>query len=280
MLDLREKQKIRRMLDEDIGSGDVTSKAVIPQGATSESEVIAKQSGILAGVAEASAAFEEMGAKVEAIKGDGDRVNSGDVVMGVEGPAYGILAAERTALNLLARMSGIATATREMIDRASEVNSKVQIAATRKTAPLLRWFDKKAVEIAGGEPHRFNLEDFILVKDNHLKIVGSAAEAVERARESNPSEKIEVEVDSLEGALEAADADVIMLDNMSPIEIGNVIEELGKAGMRDELIIEASGGINPANVGEYASTDVDIISSSYMTMQAPALDLSLEIKKD
>ncbi|MEA1904294.1 MAG: carboxylating nicotinate-nucleotide diphosphorylase [Candidatus Hadarchaeota archaeon] len=268
------------MLKEDIGYGDVTTESLIPEGKEAKAKIIAEQSGYIAGIPEALAVFDELEVKAKALVSDGDKVRPGDTLIEADGPARGILTAERVALNLLSRMSGVATATREMLDKARKVNSKVQIAATRKTVPLLRKFDKKAVRTVGGEPHRYHLGDFVLIKDNHLKLVRSVADAVGRAHEANLSKKIEVEVDSLEGAVEAAkaEADVIMLDNMSPAEIRKAIKELKKEDLRDEVIIEASGGINPTNVGEYASTGVDILSSSYMTMQAPALDVSLEIE--
>lgn len=274
------RKDIRQMLEEDIGTGDVTTESLVSEKKKTKAKIIAGRSGYLAGVLEARAVFEELGVSSEPKASDGDRIEEGDTLIEAEGPARGILTAERVALNLLSRMSGIATATREMLDKAREADSEVQIAATRKTAPLLRKFDKKAVESVGGRPHRFNLEDFVLIKDNHLKLVKSVAEAVEKAHESYPSEKVEVEVDSLEKAIEAAKAkaDVVMLDNMSPKEIKEVIKELEKSSLRDRVILEASGGINPSNVKEYASTDVDIISSSYMTMRAPALDMSLEIE--
>lgn len=269
------------MLKEDVGAGDVTTESLVSEGKRARAKIIARQSGYLAGIPEVKAVFEELGVSSDSKVADGDKIEAGDTLIEAEGPARGTLSAERVALNLLSRMSGIATATREMLDEARKVNAEVQIAATRKTAPLLRRFDKKAVESVGGEPHRFNLEDFILIKDNHLKIVGSVAEAVQKARESNPSERIEVEVGSLEETIEAikAGADVVMLDNTSPKEIKEIIRELEKSGLRDKVILEASGGVNPSNVAEYASTGVDIISSSYMSMQAPALDMSLEIEK-
>lgn len=280
MLSFKEREKIRQMLEEDIGLGDITSKAVISSETQAKAEVIAGGSGVLAGAREASTAFKEMEVEVKIIKGNGNSINSRDIVARLKGPARGILAAERVALNLLSRMSGIATATREMLEKARERNPEVKIAATRKTAPLLTSFDKRAVQIAGGEPHRYGLDDFILIKDNHIKLSGAITKAVEKARKSNPSKKIEVEVNSLGEALETvkAGAEMIMLDNISPSGLKEVIEELEEAGVRDKVIIEVSGGINPSNVGEYAQAGVDIISSSYMTMQAPALDVSLEIE--
>ncbi|MBS3814941.1 MAG: carboxylating nicotinate-nucleotide diphosphorylase [Hadesarchaea archaeon] len=270
------------MLNEDIGTGDVTTESVIPPDKVAKAKIIAKESSYLAGISEVKIVFDELGVSSRTDKKDGEKVEAGDTVIEAEGSARGILSAERVALNLLSRMSGIATATREMLNESREVNSNVEIAATRKTAPLLRRFDKKAVELAGGEPHRFNLEDFVLIKDNHLKLTDSVSEAVERARKSASSEKIEVEASNLEEAIEAAEAgaDVVMLDNMTPTEIEEALEELRESGLRSKIIIEASGGIRPNNVRDYASTGVDIISSSYMTMQAPAMDFSLQIKEN
>jgi len=281
VIDEKARRKIREMLAEDLGRGDITSEALIPEGTRVRAEVLSRQAGTLAGVAEAAAVFDEMGVQHRALKSDGQEVGPDEVVMHLEGPAHGILAAERVALNLLMRMSGIATATREMLERARKGNPKVVVAATRKTAPLLTNFDKRAVQIAGGDPHRYRLDDFILIKDNHLKLCGSVAEAVRRAREAGVSEKVEVEVSDLRNALEAAKAgaDVIMLDNMKPSDVRETIAALREAGLRDRVTVEVSGRIDLSNVEEYASTGVDVISSSYMTLKAPALDMSLEIRE-
>ena len=281
MIDPTARKKIQEILAEDIGSGDVTTEALVPSKVTAKAEIIAKQSGILAGVAEAAAAFEEMGVRAKALKSDGQRIKPGDVIMRLEGPARGILSVERVALNLLMRMSGIATATREMIDRARKKNPKVIIAATRKTAPLLTYFDKRAVKVAGGEPHRYKLDEQVLIKDNHLKLAGSVAQAVRQAREAAKGRKIEVEVSKPKDACEAvrAGADVVMLDNMSPADIGRTMKALEQEHLRGQVTLEASGRIDLSNVEDFASTGVDMISSSYMTMRAPALDMSLEIRK-
>ncbi len=281
MIDPTARKKIQEILAEDIGSGDVTTEALVPSKVTAKAEIIAKQSGILAGVAEAAAAFEEMGVRAKALKSDGQRIKPGDVIMRLEGPARGILSVERVALNLLMRMSGIATATREMIDRARKKNPKVIIAATRKTAPLLTYFDKRAVKVAGGEPHRYKLDEQVLIKDNHLKLAGSVAQAVRQAREAAKGRKIEVEVSKPKDACEAvrAGADVVMLDNMSPADIGRTMKALEQEHLRGQVTLEASGRIDLSNVEDFASTGVDMISSSYMTMRAPALDMSLEIRR-
>lgn len=275
------RKKIREMLAEDLGSGDVTSDALVQSKTKAIAEVVAKQAGILAGVAEATIAFNEMGVKVKTVKSDGAKIKAGDVVMRLEGPARKILAAERVALNLLMRMSGIATATRELINRARRRNPNVAIAATRKTAPLLTYFDKRAVVAAGGEPHRYRLSDQILIKGNHLRLVSSVAEAVHHVRKTARTAKIEVEVTKPEEVLDAAKAgaDIVMLDNMKPAEIIRAIKMLEHEGLRSRVVLEASGRIEPSNVESFAATGVDMISSGYMTMRAPALDISLEIKK-
>ena len=279
MTDAIVRKKIREMLAEDLGSGDVTSEALVHREAKARASVIAKQSGIIAGVAEAAIAFKEMHVRAKIIKSDGARVRAGDVIMRLDGPARGILAAERVALNLLMRMSGIATATRELIDRARRKNPKVIIAATRKTAPLLTHFDKHAVTVAGGEPHRYRLSDHILIKDNHIRLVGAVIEAVRLSRKVKRV-KVEVEVNKLADAVKAAraGADIVMLDNMGPADIVRTIRMLKREGLRDRVVLEASGRIDPANVGSFAVTGVDMISSSYMTMRAPALDMSLEVR--
>lgn len=273
------RKKIREMLSEDLGKGDVTSEALVHPGAKARASVIAKEPGILAGVAEAAMAFKEMCVGVKVLKPDGAKIKAGDMIMKLDGPARGILAAERVALNLLMRMSGIATATRKFIDIAIRKNPKVVIAATRKTAPLLVHFDKRAVIVAGGMPHRYNLSDHVLIKDNHLWLVGSVGEAVRRTKSTK--QKIEVEVISPEEALEAAraGADILLFDNMAPADIKKAVQELKREGLREKVKLEASGGINLSNVGEYAATGVDVISSSYMTMRAPAIDMSLEVKE-
>jgi nicotinate-nucleotide pyrophosphorylase (carboxylating) len=241
--------------------------------------IIAKQTGILAGVEEARAVFRELGVRVKVLRPEGSRLKRGQAIMRVKGKARAILACERVALNLLMRMSGIATATRELVVRARRRNRKVSIAATRKTAPLLSRLDKRAVVVGGGIPHRRDLGDQILIKDNHLKLLESLEEAIRRAKEARRG-KVEVEVSSVPDALRAAraGADIVMLDNMPPARVGLAVQALKREGLREQAVLEASGGITPANVGAYAATGVDIISTSYMTMKAPALDMSLELE--
>lgn len=282
MVDSETREDIREMVDEDFGFGDVTSESLIPEEKRAEAEVIANQKGYLAGIPEAMTVFDELDVNAEKKYSDGDAVEQGDVLIKITGSARNIMAAERVALNLLSRMSGIATATKEMQKRAERENPDVQIAATRKTAPLLRKFDKRAVEAVGGEPHRYHLGDFVLIKDNHLALVGSVSEAVENAIEVGLSEKIEIEVTEKDEAIAAAEAgaDIVMLDNFSPDRAQRTVEALEEKGLRDEAIIESSGGIDFSNVQEFAAVGVDVISSSYMTMIAPALDIKLNVTKE
>lgn len=281
MISMMIRRKIREMLAEDIGFADITSEALVPKDAEAEAEITAKQRGVLAGMVEAVITFDEVGARAKLVKKDGQRIRPGDVVMRVEGSTRGILAAERTALNLLMRMSGVATATREMLERARKVSPNVIIAATRKTMPLWSYFDKRAVRVGGGDPHRFRLDDCVVAKDNHVRLIGSIEEAVRRAREASFSKKVEIEVNKPKDALEAArvGADIVMLDNMKPTDVKRTVKLITKAGLRGNVMLEASGGIDPSNVGSYAASGVDVISSSYMTLRASALDMSLEIRK-
>ena len=268
-------RKIDELLQDDIGFGDLASE-VLNSDLRIRAAVIAKAEGIVAGTEEASYAFSKLGARVTIRKKDGETVRPGDVIMEVEGGAREILAAERTALNLLMWMSGTATATAHMLKAAREVNPGIILACTRKSP--LPIFDKKAVEVGGGDPHRFRLDDCLLLKSNHIKLLGGVRAALQKVRKSF-TKKVEVEVESAEEALEAATygADIVMLDNVPIEEVRKTVELLEQKGLRNKVLIEVSGGINPSNVREYAKAGPDILSSSYMTMHAPALDLSLEI---
>ena len=273
-------KKVREALEEDVGFGDITSQLIVPEDVEAVAEVVAKETGILAGVEEARLALELLGARVVWSMEDGSSIRPGDVVLRAEGPARALLAAERTALNFLMRMSGIATATAELVELAKRARPGVRVAATRKTAPGLRFFDKKAVEIGGGDTHRLRLDDCVLIKDNHVAVVGSVAEAVRRARKAvSFTKKIEVEVSTPEEAVEAAraGADIIMLDNFPPEEVERAIELLEEAGLRSSVIVEVSGRIGPDNIADYAPKGVDIISSGYLTHSARALDFSMRV---
>jgi len=266
-----------RFIAEDAPSGDLTSSALAPLGRC-RAEIRTKAAGVIAGVEEASALFSHYGIAVTPGLSDGEACPAGSLVMALEGDAGRILLVERTALNLLSRMSGIATATRALVERAAKVNPSVRIAATRKTCPGMRALDKKAVVLGGGEAHRATLSDAILIKDNHLKLV-PLEEAVRRARGRAPSGRIEVEVTSGEQAVAAAGAGagVIMFDNMDPPSIAGAIRELESRGLRRRVFLEASGGIGEGNLEEYASLGLERISVGALTHSARALDISLEI---
>lgn len=274
--------RLKEILAEDIGQGDVTAGAIIPHGLTVNAEVIAKEEGIAAGIEEATILAESLGLKVKPQVADGEPIRKKQVIMQISGDAQTILSAERTLLNLLSRMSGIATTTRNLTEKLRRANLKAKIAATRKSAPGLLYFDKKAVIIGNGDPHRLHLDDMVLIKDNHIAIVGSAEEAVKKAKANvSFSKKIEVEVTKAADALKVAEAgaDVIMLDNFSPKQVKETVELLKGAGFFGKVLLEVSGGITAENIIDYATTQVDIISMGEITHSVKALDISLEITK-
>ncbi len=277
---------IRRILEEflaeDLGFEDVTCSAVLPEAVNVEARIVCKDGGVIAGVFEACELFRMVGVDVDAKVEDGEKVEKGTIVMVLRGDARTIITVERTALNLMMLMSGIATETAMLVEKARKVNKKVRIAGTRKTTPGFRYFEKKAIEIGGGDPHRFRLDDMILIKDNHVKVVGSVSEAVRRAREKGSfSKKIEVEVSTPHEALEAAlsGADIVMLDNMNVEDVRKTLNLLEEHGLRGKVIVEVSGGINQHNIENYAALGVDVISIGALTHSSKALDLSLEIVK-
>jgi nicotinate-nucleotide pyrophosphorylase (carboxylating) len=275
-------EKLKQLLAEDIGQGDVTSAAVVPAGLTVEAEVVAKEAGVAAGIEEVGVLAENLGLNAKAEVADGENIGNGQVIIKITGDARTILSAERTMLNLLSRMSGIATATRRLAEKLRKAKATAKVAATRKTPLGLGYFDKKAVLIGGGDPHRMRLDDMILIKDNHVVIAGSVENAVKRAKQAASfSKKIEAEVTSVADALKAAEAgaDVVMLDNFSPKKTREAVEALKKAGFFGKVLLEASGGITEQNLLEYASAQVNVISMGALTHSVKALDVSLEIVK-
>jgi nicotinate-nucleotide pyrophosphorylase (carboxylating) len=242
---------------------------------------VAKEAGVAAGIEETAVLAESLALTVKTEVADGEQIKNGQILMKISGNAQTILSAERTMLNLLSRMSGIATTTRRLTEKLRKANATAKIAATRKTAPGLLYFDKKAVLIGGGDPHRLRLDDMILVKDNHIAIAGSVENAVKRAKAASFSKKIEAEVTSVTDALKAAEAgaDIIMFDNFSPKQIRKAVETLKKAGFFGKVLLEISGGITEQNLLEYASTQVNIISMGALTHSVKALDISLEVTK-
>jgi len=268
------KKSLETFLAEDIGKGDITSK-LLPRKKI-VANIIARQEGIIAGVQFAREIFVSRKCKVRILKRDGCKVRPNQKIMLVSGSAYSILSCERTVLNLLSRMSGIATQTNFLVKLIRSVNPKVTLYSTRKTAPGLRIFDKEAVEIGGGHRHRMSLDKMVMIKDNHIA-ADSLLNLVRHAKRKH--KKIEVEVENLRDAITAAKegAPIIMLDNISPPQIANIIKALKQLNLRDKVKIEASGGIDATNIKSYAKSGVDIISVGKLTSSVSGLDLSLDV---
>lgn len=265
---------------DDIGYEDITTNSLIPENKWAQAEILCKEDGILAGMDVAHYIINEFGLNISSSFLDGEDIHKGDVILEFEGKAKDILMVERSILNYLMHLSGIATLVKNTCDRVKEVNPNVKVACTRKTTPGLQKLEKKAVEIGGGDTHRFKLDDCVLIKDNHIQVVGGVIESIELAKENvSFTKKIEIEVESEEDAVRASmfGADIVMLDNMSPKEISFVLNTLKERRLREDVIIEVSGGINPENILNYAELDVDVISSGFITNSAKSLDLSLNI---
>jgi len=277
-----QEEKLRKFVEEDVGQGDITTLLTIPSGTVVEAEVIAKEPCVIAGIEEAITLLESFGFQANALVGDGAKVKEKTTALRIVGDARTLLVIERTMLNLLSRMSGIATLTSRLIEKVRRAGFKTRIACIRKVAPGLLYFDKKAVMHGGGDTHRLHLDDLIIIKDNHLVVTGDISQTIEKVRNAvSFSKKIEIEVLKADDALKAAKAgaDIIMLDNASPREIKEAIALLKKEGFRDKVLIEASGGITEQNILEFAATGVDILSLGELTDSAKALDISLEIVK-
>jgi len=265
--------ELEHFIREDIGFYDYPE--IVPD-MEAKAKIIANETGIIAGLNEGIQIFRYFNIDVSPNISDGDEIKKGDFVCIIRGSARNILRAERLVLNFLSRMSGIATLTAECVKKIK--NKKVRVACTRKTTPGFRKYEKKAVMIGGGDSHRFNLSDSIIIKDNHIKLIG-LKQAIKSAKKASFTKKIEIEVESIDDAIKAVElgVDIIMFDNMYPEKIKKGINILEKKGLRDKVIIEASGGITPDNITEYAKTGVDVISMGSLTTSAKWLDLSLEI---
>ena len=267
---------VRAALLEDLGrAGDITTEAVVSAEATVEAVIAARQPGVLAGLDAALLCFEllDPGLQIDRRRADGERISRGETVARISGRARGVLGAERTALNLLSRMSGVATATRALADAIA--GHKAKIVCTRKTTPGLRVLEKEAVRLGGGANHRFGLDDAMLIKDNHVALAGGVREALERARRhAGHLVKIELEVDTLDQLAEALDVgiDAVLLDNMTPETLRRAV-----AMVDGRAVTEASGRINLETAPVVAATGVDLISSGWITHSAPILDLGLDI---
>lgn len=274
-MDNRPKKELAKFLSEDLGKGDITSN-LLPRKKI-KGRIISRQDGIIAGVNYVKDLFLSKGCTVRIIKKDGNKTIPNQTILEITGFAQSVLSCERTALNLLSRMSGIATKTKRLVEKINAVDPRVKLYATRKTAPGLRFFDKEAVKIGGGEKHRMSLDQMIMIKDNHIAVAGSLPRLIIKARKKY--KKIEVEVENQEDALLAASAgvNIIMLDNFSPKEIINTVNRLKKSKLRKHVKLEASGGINEKNIGVYAKTGIDMISVGEITNAVTGIDFSLEI---
>ena len=266
-------------LEEDAAFGDVTSQSIFPAGHVSGAQVLARQDMVVCGIEIAQRVFSRVDPLLETkpVARDGERIEAGNVVIEVKGPTISLLTAERTALNFLQRLSGIATLSRRFADAASATGTGVRIVDTRKTTPGWRALEKYAVRCGGCFNHRSSLGEHVLIKENHITAAGSLAKAVKLARDYAPHcAKIEVETESLDDVREALDAgaDVIMLDNMAPQQIRQAVEMIDKVA-----VIEISGGVNLANMKEYALPGVDVISVGALTHSAPAADFSMLVRK-
>ena len=275
------RQSLSKLVYEDIGFEDLTTRALIPPGLSVDGRIIAKEEGILAGIELADDIFHEFSVETSILRYNGQNLGAGQVIMEVSGDPRNILSVERTVLNLLMRMSGVATITKKMHDKAKSANSEIILAGTRKTTPGLQFFEKDAIRSGGGDTHRYRLDDCVLIKDNHLALVGDVAEVVKRAKKYvSFTKKIEIEVETMDGALQAARSgvDIIMLDNMPIKDILKVLSALNEQRLRDKVIVEVSGGVNLDNIEDYAKTGVDVISTGYLTHSAKSLDMSLELQ--
>lgn len=268
---------LRRWLEEDIGTGDLTSEALIPEDAVTTGLIHAKDTGILCGVEVARRVFELLDPSLEftALAKDGDTLEYGTKIAEIKGSARSVLTGERLALNLLQHMSGVATQTKQLADIAKPYGTRV--VDTRKTTPGLRQLEKYAVRVGGGHNHRLGLYDAILIKDNHIAVAGGVKEALARAKAyASHMTRIEIEVESLEQAKEAVagGADVIMLDNMAPEAMKECV-----AMIAHRAVVEASGGINAGNLAAAAASGVDVISVGALTHSVKAVDISLDVGK-
>ncbi|MFQ5782833.1 MAG: carboxylating nicotinate-nucleotide diphosphorylase [Nitrosopumilus sp.] len=272
MLSFNSKKQLLQFLSEDIGKGDITS-ALLPKRKIVV-RIISRENAVIGGVKYAREIFRLKGCHVKILKNDGSKIKPDQTIMTISGDAEKILMCERTALNLLTRMSGIATQTNELVKK---IPSKIKVYATRKTAPGLRYFDKEAVEIGGGKKHRLRLDEMVMIKDNHIAVSDSLLSLIKKVKRKH--KKFEVEVENISDAVLAAKegATIIMLDNFSPSQIKRTIQDLKNQRLRNKVMLEASGGINSKNISKYGQTGVDIISVGSITNSVKGIDMSLEV---
>ncbi|MHA7734323.1 carboxylating nicotinate-nucleotide diphosphorylase [Nitrosopumilus sp. S6] len=272
MLAFNSKKQLLQFLAEDIGKGDITS-ALLPKKRITV-RIISREPAIVGGVEYAKQIFKIKGCNAKILRKDGSKVRPNQVVMSISGDARKILTCERTALNLLTRMSGIATQTNKLVKK---IPKNTKLYATRKTAPGLRYFDKEAVEIGGGKKHRLRLDEMVMIKDNHIAVESSLESLIKKAKKKH--KKFEVEVENTADAVLAAKegATIIMLDNFTPNQIKKTITVLKNQKLRNKVLLEASGGINSKNISKYGQTGVDIISVGSITNSVKGIDMSLEV---
>ena len=265
-------------LREDVRTGDITSESLLPE-INARASIIAKEVGVVAGIEELVVLFHQSNCILRNPVSDGSKITPGTLICTVEGDVKDILRTERVGLNILARMSGIATRTRQFVETATAVNEKVKIAATRKTTPGFRYFEKKAVRIGGGDPHRYSLDDMVLIKENHIRICGGVTKILELAGAKIPfSKKIDIEVETLDQFREALHfaPDIIMLDNMKPSDVRECRKYLDKMMLSrsGRTLLEISGNISMENIGDYAPYG-DIISIGSLTHSYRSLDFTM-----
>ena len=270
--------EIERFLQEDISNGDITSDLFIDSNSISDAQILSREPGLLSGRNELTQIFDYFNIKSNWSFQDGEYFDSNTRIVKLNGSSKSLLLSERVSLNLLGHMSGIATSTNHAVTITKKISPNTNISATRKTLPGLRKYEKYSVIVGGGLPHRYDLNEMILIKDNHHKLITNLKESVNTARDKiDSNKKIELEVDSLESALNAVDLDVdiILLDNMTPEDISKFILKLKQ--ISEPPLTEASGGINFSNLESYASTQVDIISMGTLTHSSKSIDFSLQI---
>ncbi len=276
-------ETLRSFLREDIGYGDITTDSLVDPETRGTATVVCNEPAVISGLWEAQALLEIAGCRGEPVVEEGERVSAGAKILNASGPSSSLLKVERTLLNILTHMSGVTTATSELVEMAKrEGTGKIRIACTRKTLPGLRYFEKRAVAVAGGDTHRLRLDDAVLIKDNHLALSGTITECVKKARSRvSFTKKIEVEVEDSDQAVEAAKAgaDIILLDNMKPDQVRNTVDLLQEENLRERVILEASGGIQKDNLAAYLRTDIDVISLGAITHSAKSIDMSMNTKR-
>jgi nicotinate-nucleotide pyrophosphorylase (carboxylating) len=273
-------ETLKRFIAEDVRSGDLTTEITISEEESAIATIYAREKAVLAGTEEVAAIAEFSGLSYELLAFEGNWVEPQDPIIRLGGKARTLLTIERVCLNIIQRMSGVATKTYRMVSAVHEINPTIKVACTRKTTPGFRFFEKRAVVVGGGDPHRYALDDMVLIKNNHVTAAGGVHAAVSAARARvSFSKKISCEARTLQEVQEAigAGADIVLLDNFKPKDVGGVIEVLEQDGVRKKVLLEASGGIDETNIREYARYKVDIISSGALTHSYNAVNFNMRL---